>query len=123
MFLLWTLLGVIVLFVLLRLLVISYTVRLTKTLIDDRHSDADAILDTGLVPDRWVVKSGRRPRRRMPLTRRRALRRLRTIIRYFSRTPVVADEVQREDIMSRLQSTYATWRSSSLEDLIPDRYR
>lgn len=117
--LLWILVAAAVLLLVVRLLIVSYSNMLVKVFVDDRHEDADTILQTGMMPTRWLVTQGRVPRLKRPVSRRTALRRLRKIIAYFEQTRLVGTDEERAVKVSRLRAVYAAWENSSQAELIP----
>ncbi len=118
MYLLWILAGCIVLLLLMRFVIVPYATWLMKAFVSDYHDDANIILETGLIPRRWVTTRGTAKRSRY-FTKGRALKRLRAIIKYFTNTPMVADEDERAAVLSRLESVYKAWESSSLDEIMP----
>ena len=119
MYLLWTLIGCIAVFLLFRLFIVSYATMLTKRFVEDRHEDADVILETGFLPGRWLVIGRRRPRMRKRFTKRKAMKKLRAIISYFERTPMVADDEARATMLERLEAVSSAWQTASLAELRP----
>ncbi len=105
-------------------LMIAYATRLTTVWVGNHHRDADEILSTGCLPSSWLVKTQRgTPRLRRRPTKEQSLRRLRKIIRYFGRTPMVEDEETRAALVSQLEGVHRRWSSARLEDLVPPNLR
>lgn len=101
-------------------LILAYATKLTSVFIDTNHKYADEVLATGYVPVDWLVKTRRsRPLVRSRMTKRKALKRLAKVIRYFHRTPMVASEEERDRILARLRSVQQYWSESAWDQIVP----
>ena len=101
-------------------LILVYATKLTSVFIDTNHKYADEVITTGYVPVDWLVNTrASRPRIRSRMNKRKALRGLGKIIRYFRRTPMVASEEERARILGRLRSVKDHWRDAAWEQIVP----
>lgn len=96
--------------------------------IDERHHHAEYITTTGQAPEAWtrpyferidaLQASGgpepaaieRRIARLEAQARRRSLKGIDDLLRYFARAPVFADEHSRRVLMEQLEATRQAWR-------------
>lgn len=96
--------------------------------IDERHHNAEYITTTGQVPEAWtrpyfqridaLQASGgtepaareRRIARLEAQARRRSLKGIDDLLRYFARAPVFADEHSRRVLMEQLEAARQAWR-------------
>ena len=95
--------------------------------VHERHQNAEYITSTGQVPDAWtrphfeqidVLQANgdldpavreRRVSRLEAKAKRRSLKGIDDLLRYFSRAPVFADDHSRRVLMEQLESTRETW--------------
>ncbi len=96
--------------------------------IDERHHHAEYITTTGQVPEAWTrpyfkqivalqatqgLEPAARERRIARLesqARRRSLKGIDDLLRYFARAPVFADDHSRRVLMEQLEAARETWR-------------
>lgn len=96
--------------------------------IDERHHHAEYITTTGQVPEAWTgpyfkriatlqasgeLQPAARERRIARLewqAKRRSLKGIDDLLRYFARAPVFADDHSRRVLMEQLQAARETWR-------------
>ena len=96
--------------------------------VDERHHNAEYITSTGQVPEAWIepyfkqidelektpglepAVCERRIAREEAKAKRRSLKGIDDLLRYFSRAPVFADDYSRQVLLEQLESTKAAWR-------------
>lgn len=95
--------------------------------IDERHHNAEYITTTGQVPEAWTrpyferidalqASGGPQPARERRIARleaqarRRSLKGIDDLLRYFARAPVFADEHSRRVLMDQLEAARQAWR-------------
>ena len=101
-------------------LIFAYTMKIASLVIEQKHRDAEEILNTGLVPLRWLKKGTVSRFLLISVTPKHiALRRLQKIINYFQRSPLVEDEESREILLSRLEAVKKAWQESDWQEIIP----
>lgn len=94
------------------------------------HRDTEAIITTHKVPEHWKTpwedrlrtfdaqSAGDASRDRIERSaHRQSLKRIRTLIRHFERTSMIADEEARDLVLQELRSVYAHWQSSDWEHI------
>ncbi len=95
--------------------------------VDRRHRAAEEILDSGCAPRAWVEMLGSRfpgigagdvvPGRERAL-KRRLLRELRSLEKYFERSPLVDTEETRRVLVAELREVRQKWQAAAVTELI-----
>ena len=100
--------------------VLTYSQRLVRGLVEDKHRDGEMIGQTRLAPPSW--RSSLLVRLATPRMRRRyALRRIDRLIGYFRTTSMVDSEATRTLIVDELAGVRDEWRSMTWEEICPYR--
>ncbi len=101
-------------------MMLKASTRLIELFIGSKHADADEILQTRRIPTSWCIKTPKKgaPSRRR-ITKRKALRRLWRVIKYFKRTPLVDTEETRARIIRDLGNVYRAWSEADLSSIMP----
>ena len=101
-------------------LMVAYATKLTEIFVGSKHRDAEEILASGYLPMRWLVNTrGKKPRMRRGVSKAGCIQKLKKIIDYFKRTPMVEDENTREQLLDRLKSILKTWVNAEFEEIKP----
>jgi hypothetical protein len=94
-------------------LLLWYATQVTKITVERRHRDADFILATGRAPPAWAAGDASR-------ARRRALRRLDSLIGYMKRTSLVDSDETRETVLAQLVETRRRWEAAPWSEVGPE---
>ena len=120
LFLILIFLGLIVFIFLLGRFIVFYSEKWISVLIDWKHRSAESVLNSGFVPPDWK-KNIFMMLGIDALAKYTALRKLKIIIRYFKRSPLVEDEETRETIVSRLTEVREQWKRMKWENICPSK--
>ena len=110
--------GMVGLGVLLSWITIAIAERMIARLIDRTHTEAEVIVENGLVPVPW----GKRLHARLlggAVSKSLALRKLDKIIRFYRYSPLAQPGESKEIRLSRLQQIGAGWRKMRWEEIYP----
>jgi hypothetical protein len=95
--------------------------------VDRRHRAAEEILDSGRAPRAWIemlsrrfpgLASGAVASRRERALKRRLVRELRRLEKYFERSPLVDSEETRTTLVAELRAVREKWLSTPVAELI-----
>ena len=95
--------------------------------VDRRHRAAQEILDSGRAPKVWLeaidsrfpgIATGEVSAAHERGVRRRLLRELRRLQRYFEKSPLVDSEDTRQVLIAQLRDVRERWQSASVGDLL-----
>ena len=124
--------GFVVVFVGLVVVMGRFAVGRMERSVSGRFEEADFIINTGLAPGSWTARYHRNlkrmercgtsdPRRTRyeEVARRRLVRRLRRLERYFNRTSLFGDEATRRHITSRIKTVKNSWKKGLFSDFAP----
>lgn len=100
-------------------LILWYATTTAKTMVERRHRDAELVLTTGRIPPRWVPHTSP-DGRRLALARKRALRRLDSLMSYMRRTTLVDSDETRETMLAQLGEVRERWRHDPWNDIRPE---
>jgi hypothetical protein len=112
------LIGIIVLIILLFRFVLFLSSAVLNLLVGSHHSDAEYILNTGVVPQRWGKKTiaalgGKK------LLKFVSIRKLSKIMSYFAHSPLVEDDEARENLVARLRNIKENWKKKDWKEIYP----
>lgn len=126
------LLGLVVVFVGIVVVMGRFAIGRMERSVSGRFQEADFIINTGLAPGSWTARYHRTlkrmerrgtsdPRRMRyeKVARRRLVRRLRRLERYFDRTSLFGDEATRRHTTSRIQTVGNSWKENRFSDFAP----
>ncbi len=100
--------------------ILWYSTRLVGRFAGGKHEGADDILATGCVPVSWLVDFDHGPPRvRRRMNKRKAVARLRSILKYYRTTPLVPDEETRRRTISSLKAVLARWKAAPWSEMLP----
>lgn len=114
------LLGAALFLLVIGILVVRYAEFLIKRLVERKHVAAEYIAQTGGVPpgwNRWWTRFAAAK----PIARIYARRKLKQIIAYFGRTPLVDDDDTRRYITGQLEQVGESWKTLSWDEMIDRR--
>ncbi len=101
--------------------ILAYSSKITEFAVGHKHQDAEQIISDGMVPERWIVggllKGRLVSRKRL---KRRAIRRMEVLIRYFTHSPLVSDDDSRDMLIKSLKYIRDDWREKSSAELFPE---
>jgi len=103
-------LGMVAFILLLYKFIIYYSEKSIQLLVERKHRDAEAIINTGNAPPDW----GNRGLTRLgmdSISKVLAMRRLSRIISYIQHSPFVEDEDSRKILMDKLNEIRERWES------------
>ena len=126
------LLGLVVVFVGLVVVMGRFALGRMERSVSGRYGEADFIINTGLAPGSWTARHHRtlkrmerrgagdsRRMRYEEVARRRLVRRLRRLERYFERASLFGDEASRRHTTSRMRAVANSWSESRFADFAP----
>lgn len=121
MFLLLFLAGFMLSIFLMVKFILAYTAKITEVAVGSKHEDAEQIIFDGLIPERWAAGGLAKVVARSPAGRKRkALKKMNTLIRYFAHTPLVTDDESREMLIKRLEYVREDWQAKAPAELFPE---
>jgi len=87
------------------------------TKVDRLHREGEHILDTGRAPEEWLGDGATSAETAFSrwFTERRALFRLKRLIRYFELTPAFTDVESREYVVGELRTSLDHWKGGGIE--------
>jgi hypothetical protein len=101
-------------------LIMAYTMKVTSWFVENKHRDAEEILQTGYVPVRWMSKKEMKGEvEESGFKKTNSLRKLTKIIKYFEHTPLVEDEESRKILLTRLRAIRAQWKQARWTEMLP----
>ena len=113
-------LGAAIFILLIGIAVIKYAQYLVSVMVERKHLETEHIISSETVPPRW--RRGLFAREALaPIAKFRSERRLKNLIRYFSKTPLVDDESARKQIVESLSRTGEMWRGMEWREILEYR--
>ena len=125
-------LGITIVFVLFVVFVGRALLRRMERSVARPHNEADFIMGTGLAPGSWTAgyhralarleargASEERKARLEKGARRRVVRKLQRLQRYFERASIFGDEATRRAMVHTMRTVVGQWKESNLADFAP----
>ena len=85
-----------------------YSFLMFQLLVERKHRDAEYLIETGLIPFEWkrkkIIRYGGNY-----LRKKYVLRRIKKLIMYFKRSPLVDSEESRTILLNKLQAILSEW--------------
>ena len=85
-----------------------YSFLMFQLLVERKHRDAEYLIETGLIPFEWkrkkIIRYGGNY-----LRKKYVLRRIKKLIMYFKRSPLVDSEESRTFLLNKLQAILSEW--------------
>ncbi len=85
-----------------------YSFLMFQFLVERKHRDAEYLIETGLIPFEWkrkkIIRYGGNY-----LRKKYVLRRIKKLIMYFKRSPLVDSEESRTILLNKLQAILSEW--------------
>ena len=85
-----------------------YSFLMFQLLVERKHRDAEYLIETGLIPFEWkrkkIIRYGGNY-----LRKKYVLRRIKKLIIYFKRSPLVDSEESRTILLNKLQAILSEW--------------
>ena len=97
--------------------ILSYTNFAVRLFVDSKHKDAEFILSSRMAPPEWK----RRTAIRLGPTAAKwyAIRRTKSLLNYFKRTPLIESEEARKIALNDLRSVLLEWRDKTWSEIFP----
>lgn len=85
-----------------------YSFLMFQLLVERKHRDAEYLIETGLIPFEWkrkkIIRYGGNY-----LRKKYVLRRIKKLIMYFKRSPLIDSEESRTILLNKLQAILSEW--------------
>ena len=85
-----------------------YSFLMFQLLVEKKHRDAEYLIETGLIPFEWkrkkIIRYGGNY-----LRKKYVLRRIKKLIMYFKRSPLVDSEESRTILLNKLRAILSEW--------------